>query len=224
MDEGFFCKGLNMAQEYTKEDLRKSNRIYANRLRTQILEEFYLDNLVPKAYIYTLCNNNTIRLIFDINQFCYLLGFSYFGYNGILGWDSLHDKNISISQLYDIANHRQEEIRITSFPKILNILDNPTMYLYENKNMRYKSDYFAVWNDGKRYYKLGIGTTSNGVNYGETYQVSLINSKDNQEIDPSKLLTVNHTSIISKEDLHFPIHIATKEQKNKRGNLSNEEK
>lgn len=28
--------------------------------------------------------------------------------------------------------------------------------------MRYKSDYFAVWNDGARYYKLGIGTGSNG--------------------------------------------------------------
>lgn len=188
-----------MAQEYTKEDLKNSNKIFANRLRTRVLEDFYTDNLVPKAYIYTLSNGEIIHLLFDNDQFCHLLGFSYFGYNGISGWNLLKERNILISNLQDIANHKREEIRITNFPKILKILNNPTMYLYKNTDMRYKADYFAVWDDGKRYYKLGIGTSSNGVNYAETFQVSLMQSKDNKEIDPNNLLTVNNKFIIPKE-------------------------
>lgn len=204
-----------MAQDYTKEDIKNQNRLFANRLRTKGLEEFYVDNLTSKAYIYTLSNGEIIHLLFENDQFCHLLGFSYFGYNGIAGWNSLNRRNIRISDLQDIINHKREEIRITNFPKILKILDNPTMYLYKNMDMRYQSDYFAVWNDGKRYYKLGIGTSSNGVNYGETFQVSLMNSKDNKEIDPNNLLAVTNKFIMPKEtfkDLYYPKHLFVKKQ------------
>lgn len=81
--------------------------------------------------------------------------------------------------------------------------------------MRYKSDYFAVWNDGKRYYKLGIGTSSNGVNYPETFQVSLMASNDNKEIDPLKLLTVTSKFVMPKKsfkDLYYPKHILAQNQ------------
>ena len=207
-----------MAQNYTKEDLKNSNKLFASRLRTRVLEEFYIDNLVPKAFIYTLSNGEIIHLLFDNDQFCHLLGFSYFGYNGITGWNLLNSRNILISNLHDIVNHKREEIRITNFPKILKILDNPTMYLYKNTDMRYKADYFAVWNDGKRYYKLGIGTSSNGVNYGETFQVSLMQSKDNKEIDSNNLLVVNNKFIMPKEtfkDLYYPKHMIAKKQEKK---------
>ena len=205
-----------MAQEYTKEDLENSNKIFANRLRTRVLEDFYTDNLEHKAYIYMLSNGETIHLLFDNNQFCHLLGFSYFGYNGMSGWNLLNGRNILISNLQDIANHKREEIRITNFPKILKILDDPAMYLYRNTDMRYKANYFAVWDDGRRYYKLGIGTSSNGVNYGETFQVSLIQSKDNKEIDSNNLLTVNNKFIMPKETfkgLYYPEYISAKEQR-----------
>lgn len=188
-----------MAKEYTKEDLENSDRIFANRLRTRVLEEFYIDNLVSKVYIYILSNGEIIHLLFELDQFCHLLGFSYFGYNGLSGWNLLNRRNILVSNLHNIANCKREEIRITNFPKVIRILKNPTIYLYKNTDMRYKSDYFAVWDDGKRYYKLGIGTSSNGVNYGETYQVSLMNSNDNKEINPDNLLTVNNKFIMPKE-------------------------
>lgn len=216
-----------MAQEYTKEDLKNSNRIYSTRLRTKVLEEFYKENLTKKAYIYALSNDEIIHLIFDVDQFCHLIGFSYFGYSGISGWNSLSNKNILISNLKDIAKHKREEIRITNFPKILNILDNPAVYLYKNTNMNYKSDYFAVWNDGIRYYKLGIGTGSSGVNYGETYQVSLMNSKDNVEIDPAKLLTITNKFVMPKEtfkNLYYPIHIREKRQRDEIENLEHKVK
>lgn len=206
-----------MAQEYAKEDLINKNRLFANRMRTRVLEEFYAENLIPNAYIYVLSNGEVVHLIFDSNQFCHLLGFSYFGYNGISGWNTLKERNILISDLQDIANHKREEIRITNFPKIIQILDNPKMYLYKNTDMRYKADYFAVWDDGKRYYKLGIGTSSNGVNYGETFQVSLMLSKDNKEIDANNLLKVSSKFIMPKETfkgLYYPVHIAIREQKN----------
>lgn len=204
-----------MAQEYTKEDLINSSRLFANKLRTRVLEEFYTDNLVPNAFIYILSNGEIIHLTFDKGQFCHLLGFSYFGYSGISGWNLLDRRNILISNLQDIASHKREEIRITNFPKILKILDSPTMYLYKNTDMRYQSDYFAVWDDGKRYYKLGIGTGSTGIHYGETYQVSLIQSNDNKEIDPQNLLTVNNKFIMPKEtfkDLYYPVYAAAKKQ------------
>lgn len=204
-----------MAQDYTKEDLINNNRLFANKLRTRVLQDFYTQYLTPQAYIYVLNNGEIIHLLFDNDQFCHLLGFSYFQYNGIAGWSSLKAKNILISNLHDISNHKREEIRITNFPKILHILNNPTVYLYKNNNLRYKSDYFAVWNDGKRYYKLGIGTTSNGVNYPETFQVSLMSSPDNQEIDPNKLLTINSQFIMPKEtfkNLYYPNHMIIQNQ------------
>ena len=95
-----------MAQNYTKEDLKNSNKLFASRLRTRVLEEFYIDNLVPKAFIYTLSNGEIIHLLFDNDQFCHLLGFSYFGYNGITGWNLLNSRNILISNLHDIVNPR----------------------------------------------------------------------------------------------------------------------
>lgn len=171
-----------MAQDYTKEDLAQNNRIFANRLRTRVLQDFYTHYLTPQAYIYLLSNGETIHLLFENDQFCHL---------------------------------KREEIRITNFPKILHILDNPTVYLYKNDDMRYKSDYFAVWNDGKRYYKLGIGTSSSGVNYPETFQVSLMTSTDNKEIDPLKLLTVTSKFVMSKKsfkDLYYPKHILLQNQ------------
>ncbi len=205
-----------MAKEYTKNDLINNDHFFSTRLRTQVLAEFYTDNLASKAYIYVLSNNEIIHLLFDNDQFCHLLGFSYFRYNGISGWHSLYTRNILVSNLQQIAQHKREEIRITNFPKIIRILDNPTMYIYKNTNMRYKANYFAVWNDGIRYYKLGIGTSSNGINYGETYQVSLIQSNDNKEIDPNNLLTVHNKFTIPKEtfkNLYFPVHITAKKQK-----------
>lgn len=189
-----------MAREYTKEDLTNNNRFYANRLRTQVLEDFYTENLEQNAYIYTLNNGNTIRLLFDNDQFCHLVGFSYFGYNGISGWNLLKTRNILVSNLQEISKHKREEIRITNFPKIVSILNNPKMYLYRNTTMNYNSDYFAVYDDGIRYYKLGIGTGSNGLNYGETFQVSLIQSDDNKEIDPNNLLTITSKIILPKEE------------------------
>ena len=134
-----------MAREYTKEDLTNNNRFYANRLRTQVLEDFYTENLEQNAYIYTLNNGNTIRLLFDNDQFCHLVGFSYFGYNGISGWNLLKTRNILVSNLQGISKHKREEIRITNFPKIVSILNNPKMYLYRNTTMNYNSDYFAVY-------------------------------------------------------------------------------
>ncbi|MBQ8039648.1 MAG: hypothetical protein IJ274_07250, partial [Lachnospiraceae bacterium] len=67
-----------MAKLYTKEDLLIKNRIFANLLTTKVLEDFYTDNLTQSAYIYTLNNGEIIHLTFDTDQFCHLLGFSYF--------------------------------------------------------------------------------------------------------------------------------------------------
>ena len=200
-----------MAKLYTKADLISNNRIYATRLTTRVLQEFYEEQLAPNAYIYSLDNGEMIHLIFSTDQFCHLLGFSYFGYNGIVGWNQLKSRNIVISNIPNINLHKREEIRITNFPKITTILDNPTVYLYKNTDMSYQSDYFAVWNDGTRYYKLGIGTTANGVNYGETFQVSLMNSNDNKEIDPNNLLAVTNKFLMSREtfqNLYYPVYIA----------------
>lgn len=200
-----------MARLYTKADLINSNRIYATRLTTQVLQEFYEEQLIPNAYIYSLNNGEMIHLIFSNDQFCHLLGFSYFGYNGISGWNQLKSKNLLITNMPNMNLHKREEIRMTNFSKIITILHNPTVYLYKNKDMNYKSDYFAVWNDGVRYYKLGIGTTANGVNYGETFQVSLMNSNDNKEIDPNNLLSVTNKFLMPREtfqNLYYPMHIA----------------
>lgn len=205
-----------MAREYTKEDLESAGKLFANRLRTRVLEEFYSENLVSRAYIYVLENGQTIHLLFEEEQFCHLLGFSYFGYNGTSGWNALKGRNVLVSNLRDFGRHKREEIRITNFPKILNILDDPAVYFYKNMDMRYKSDYFAVWQDEKRYYKLGIGIGFHGINYGETYQVSLIHSDDNKEVNPDHLLEVKQKFRMPKEtfkELYYPLRITVEKQK-----------
>lgn len=191
-----------MAGLYTEEDLLKKDKLFANRLGTQVLQDFYEHNLTENVYFYALENGDIIRLFFDEEQFCHLIGFSYFGYNGIAGWNSLKSKKIVVSRLPEIQKHKREEIRITNFPKIMNILQNPKVYLYKNTDMRYKADYFAVYDDGVRYYKLGIGTAANGINYGETYQVSLTTSADNKEIVPENLLTINDKKVLSRKDFY----------------------
>lgn len=168
-----------MARKYTKEDLLKGKRIFASSLEINVLQDFFEKELESNTYIYKLDNGDTIKLVFDKEQFCHLVGMSYFGFNGIKGWNQLRENNILISKLNNFVQHKREEIRITNFHKILYVLSEPMVYLYKNKDMRYKSSYFAVYDDGVRYYKLGIGFTSNGMNYGETFQVSLMNSKDN---------------------------------------------
>ena len=130
-DEGHFIGG-KMAVLYTKEDLLTKDRIFANRLTTQVLHEFYTDNLTHNAHICTLDNWETIRLIFDTDQFCHLPGLSYFGYNGVAGWNSLAGKSILVSKMSGIVSHKKEEIRISNFHKIMKILDNPKVYLYKN--------------------------------------------------------------------------------------------
>lgn len=197
MDKGFLLGGL-MAREYTKEDLCSESRIFASRLRTGVLEEFYEEYLTPNAYIFELSNGDRIHLTFDKDQFCHMLGFQYFNYNGIRGWNDLKSANILLTKLPRFIQHKREEIRMVNFPKIIEILNNPSVYLYENDDMNYRSDYFAVWSDGKRYYKLGIGKGANGVNYGETYQVSLVSSNDNKEIRPDKLLRVEGKYIVPR--------------------------
>ena len=206
-----------MGKEYTAEDLERNDKLFSNRLRTRVLEEFYMSHLISKVYIYILSNGDVIHLMFDDDQFCHLLGLSYFGYKGKYGWNVLKERNILICNLHDIENHMREEIRITNFPKILKILECPTVYLFGNTSMNYKADYFAVWKDGKRYYKLGIGTSANGINYGETYQVSLIKSKDNREIDSKHLLTVCQKCIMQRKifnHLYYPIYLFIKIRKN----------
>lgn len=187
-----------MAKAYTKEDLFKGKRIYANLLSTKTLQEFYIEYLISNVYIYELNNGEHIKLIFTEDQFCHLVGLSYFSYKGISGWNNLLSKSILISNLPNIKSHLREEIRLTNFGKIIQVLNDPTVYLYKNNDMNYQSDYFAVWNDGTRYYKLGIGTMQNGINYGETYQVSLMNSKDNKEIDSKNILTVAKKEVKTK--------------------------
>ncbi len=204
-----------MARLYTKEDLLNKNRIYSTGLTTKVLQEFYEEYLTSNAYIYVLNNGEIIHLIFSIDQFCHLLGFSYFGYNGITGWNQLKGKHMIVANIPNMANRKREEIRITNFPKIITLLNNPTVYLYKNTDMSYQSDYFAVWNDGIRYYKLGIGTTANGVNYGETFQVSLMNSNDNKEINPNNLLVVTNKFSMPREtfqNLYYPVHTARKKK------------
>lgn len=202
-----------MANYYTVDDLVSSDRIFANRLKTRTLQDFYQKKLAPNTYIYLLSNGERIHLTFDFDQFCHLIGLSYFNYNGIIGWNSLKRHNIVISKLPNFQSMRREEYRITNFHKILRILELPTVYLYKNENLNYRFDYFAVYKDDKRYYKLGIGTSANNVNYGETFQVSLIDSKDNNEIDPNKRLTVVSQYTMPRDtfmELYYPLYLKDK--------------
>lgn len=185
-----------MAKDYTAEDLYKNDKIYANRIRTGVLEQFYEQYLSKNVYIFKLSNGDEIQLVFNLDQFCHLLGFQYFNYSGIRGWNELSKSNIVLTDLPTFAKHKREEIRMVNFPKILRILEDPAVYVYENKDMRYASNYFAIWSDGVRYYKLGIIKGKHGVYYGETYQVSLITSKDNKEICKENLLQVVEKKVI----------------------------
>ncbi len=190
-----------MASQHTVQDLILMKKIYDNSLCTKVLQDFYTMHLTPNVYIFELSNGNGITLLFEEDSFCHLIGLSYFGYNGEKGWSDLLKSPKIVSQFSSNQNYGCQKYRINNFNQIVSVLSNPQMYIYkssEHPDLSYKSDYFAVYSDGTRYYKLGIGTTKTMLNYPETFQVSLIAGKDNKEIDPKNLLKVISKKVINK--------------------------
>lgn len=179
-------------------------RLNPYRLSTKTLQDFYIQYIEPNAYIFELENGDTINLIFNKENFCHLIGLSYFGYDGILGWDKLDGSPKNISQFSMLADYNRQIYRILNFNQLTNVLKSPDIYIYKaslRASLNYKSDYFAVINDGVRYYKLGIGTAKNGLNYGETFLVSLMSAPDNQEIDVSFFVKIINKKVIPKKTL-----------------------
>ena len=182
-------------------ELIEGANLYPYRLSTKVLQDFYMAEIEPNAYIFELENGDTINLIFNKENFCHLIGLSYFGYNGMSGWNKLDSNPKKISNFSRLPNYQRQQYRILNFNKLANVLKNPNIYIYKaslRARLNYKSDYFAVINDGTRYYKLGIGTAPNSLNYGETFLVSQISAPDNQEVDPSSLINIINKEVYLK--------------------------
>jgi len=188
---------------HTLSDLVDNKRIYPEKLRTDILQEFYCTHLVPNAYIFKLSNSDTIKLTFSESQFCHTIGLSYFDYNGQSGWDKLVLSPKTISDFESFPKYKMVLSRIINFNRILQLLNSPDVYLYNAEDFpqfNYKSNYFAVFNSSNRLHKLGIGVGNDGIHYGETYIVSLDKPEFNKELAPKNLLTIIDKDITTKED------------------------
>lgn len=168
-----------------------------------VLQQFYSQYLVPNVYIFKLSNTDSIRLIFTEEQFCHLIGFSYFGYDGKVGWDKLLNNPKKIKEFVENDKFNLIQSRILNFNIILSILNNPNIYIYTAEDypeFRYKSLYFAAITENNRVFKLGIGLSGTDIHYGETYLVDMDNPKYNYYLKPDKLLTIEKREILLKND------------------------
>lgn len=107
-----------MAAQHTVQDLITMKSIYDNRLFTNVLQDYYSLYLNPNVYIFELANGGNITLLFEEDSFCHLIGFSYFGYNGINGWNDLNRSPKIVSQFSAYANYKCQKYRIINFNQI----------------------------------------------------------------------------------------------------------
>lgn len=194
-----------MANLHTLPDLLNNNPLYINALRTDIIQQFYTQYIANNVYIFDLSNNDTINLLFNEDQFCHLIGFSYFGYDGQNGWDTLISNPKKISEFVRFPEFKMLQFRILNFKYLLNLLQTPNIYIYkadEHKEFSYKSVYFALLINNNRALKLGIGLSNNGIHYGETYLVDKNEPSFNYYLEQKNLLTIkNRTSILKSKSV-----------------------
>jgi Barnase-EndoU-ColicinE5/D-RelE like nuclease len=192
-----------MGKIYTVNDLVTKDKIYINKLNTQVLQDFYSEQFAEKVYIFNLDDNSSIHLMFLEEQFCHLAGFQYFGFNGIDGWDKLKSSPKKISYFSNEPNFGMVQFRLQNFAHMLKLIKNPSIYIYKASDyptFNYKSVYFAVLKLNNRVFKLGIGINKQGIHYGETYLIDRDLPQYNFYLKPENLLKIVSTDIKSKSD------------------------
>lgn len=93
------------------------------------LQQWYLQNLCGKNWVFTYGDNKQIILRFTIEDFCHLTGIQYvyngdMEYAGRAGWDKIAQGAITINGLKRInkAAYSQHKERIKYFKEIENVL------------------------------------------------------------------------------------------------------
>ncbi|EOU1998070.1 hypothetical protein C4D26_11000 [Clostridium perfringens] len=192
-----------MAKIYnTYEEYLKSTNVNVFKLDTMLLQEFYMKELASKVFIIELANGDKISLNFSENDFCHLIGFSHFGYDGGQGWSILVNKPKNIK---DFSKYKDFSIllnRIKYFRNIVDVLMSPKVFLYKAENypeFNYNANYFAVAYIDGRALKVGIAKNKNNDFYGETYLVDLDQEKYNYYLKEENLVEVISVRVVKKD-------------------------
>lgn len=199
-----------MGKFYTSDELLVLEKISIYKLKTDILQEFYLNNLCNKGFIFELENGDVVRFTFDKEDFCHLIGFSYFGYNGISGWEKLTETPKKIAEFKNNQYFSFLQYRILYFRNIVTILNNPNIYIYKAEDypeFNYKSIYFAVIRIDNRVLKLGIGIDNRSINYSETFLVDLDRTDLNYYLTPENLINITNKTVVGKDDFINQINL-----------------
>ena len=186
---------------YSLSDLLSGNPVHINNLKTDSLQQLH-EMFCENVYVYELSDGNRIRLFFSEDQFCHLIGFSYFGYQGINGWNTLKSSPIEIRNFSVHSKYTMLQYRISHYNKIYDLLNSPDIYIYkasDHPKFRYQSIYFAVYEHRGRWCKLGIGLSANSFNYPETYLVDKDLPTLNYYLAPANLLTILSKKIITRD-------------------------
>lgn len=190
-----------MGKFYNLDELMNEPNIYINKINTQVLQEMYSVYLEPNVYRFKLSDNNEINLLFSEDQFCHLIGFSYFGYDGGDGWEKLKKNPKKISEFGKHKDFNFLKYRILNFRKLVNLLNSPNVYIYkpeEYPEFNYKSIYFAAIVENNRMLKLGIGIGKNKIHYPETYIVDLDIPSHNYYLKEENLINIMSKSVEDK--------------------------
>ncbi|MDK0888080.1 PBECR4 domain-containing protein [Clostridium perfringens] len=207
-----------MAKIYTNEQYLNTTNVNVFRLNTEILQKFYLNNLVSSVFIIELANEEKISLNFSENDFCHLIGFSHFGYDGGLGWERLKETPIPITSFTRYEDFKMLLNRIKYFKNILDVLTAPKVFLYKAEDypeFNYKSIYFAVAYVDGRVLKLGLVKNKNDDFYAETYLVDLNQEKYNYYLKEENLVQVISVKAIHKDITNQEVAIELSKESNK---------
>lgn len=188
-----------MSKEFNLNDLLTKDRVEIYRLNTKVLQEYYTNHISPSAYTFNLSNGESINMIFEESQFCHLIGFHYFGYERTDGWNRLQANPKKVTNFSNYAEYEMMQHRIAGFHQLHKLLQSPDIYIYKAADypqFNYNSNYFAVLVKNNKYYKLGIGTSKNGLNYPETYIVDMDKPQFNFYLKPENKLAVINSKIL----------------------------
>lgn len=186
---------------YTANDLKnlKTNpRI--NDIETTILQEFYELYLMPFIFNYNITykdgNKETIKLMFNKENFCHLIGIEsivkysvrnsdLYNYKGEYGWNNIKLRNITFNKLKRINRNKFKSIKakFVFFYLIPHILENPIIVNFDKTKVNPPTtniDCKILFYCNEQNAIIHLGISKSGIFYfPKTFFVEKINQNNN---------------------------------------------
>ncbi|OXM14779.1 PBECR4 domain-containing protein [Paenibacillus herberti] len=174
------------------------------QIELSTLQELYYKCLYPYTFVFKLDNGDELKLKFDRDKFCHLIGLDKVpkallasksrgwtsrrvsNYKGVRGWDGILDGSINIAHINALAARvrnglGESERKLVNFyylPTLLKVGNLVIRYLNPQPGSRVTSELFIYDTHDNLYLQLGLRKDSNNYDkwyYPETFIINTAN-------------------------------------------------